>query len=304
MQKLSNTVSAIAFGAIVLLITSCVTSAPIANPKSPSDFFAYFLPSADSKPDANDIYAVIPVSDNEELVHMVSEKFMPQSSIDDVINRTETLYMALNFAEENFKLSAVGNFPKSLSGFIFSKSNGWTKLSFAPQRGLLSSYAEFYQSRFGFQASIPNSHLVFVSCFGMESMLENLQPIVPVKFDMSEKARDILEDNTADRIRFYVANPKPLIARLLGDLISLPVSYAAGSFSPMPVQNSDRSEYNTIYEMDVYLKISETRFLRAAVNILNGLLKNFSTITVTMGVDSDIFINGIMVGLETIEEML
>ena len=200
----------------------------------------------------SDVFVFVPVGYHKNLF---SKLFPSQKYIDKAIDRTNYLYISLKmkddketFAEKksddemlsiddegdalldkiNFNLCAVGRYPKSIAGLVFSKKNGWKKEK--SENGYKYYIKEeggaYYAPRFS-HFSIPTGELALFSYnsenkYDMENILERVEKPYPINLGVDFELK-IQQKKANEDICIFVSNPHLFLSRLVGLDLDFPI---------------------------------------------------------------------------------
>lgn len=179
-----------------------------------------------------DVYLVIPVRVNEDLVSSALTPLVGESSAAKLISRTEIAYFAAVNSDPPGKTArfvATGSFPKSGAAVAFRESKGWKRIA---EPGLT-----WYRSS-DVSVSIPARGVLcgLFSRSGVDydrRVLADLVSRVSVAGQSSVAVSPSFEAYSAiaakdGRIGFFSGKPAIFVAALLGPDIDLPVRYLEG----------------------------------------------------------------------------
>jgi hypothetical protein len=218
-----------------------------------------------------DVYLVIPVRANEDLVSSALVPLVGEASAAKLISRTEIAYFAAGNsapAGKTARFVAMGSFPKSGAAVAFRESKGWTRIA---DPGLT-----WYRSS-AVSVAIPARGVLcgLFSRSGMENDRRDLTDLAsrtrssgeaPVAVSPSFEAYSAIavEDG---RIGFFSGNPAIFVAALLGPDIDLPVRYLEGYASRLG--DGD-------YSVSATITLSDARSARAIRPLLARVVRGAS----------------------------
>lgn|GEM_PF-2272384 len=188
--------------------------------------------------DGASLYLVLPVRGNEPLLESVASRVMKEGDARAVLGRTDALYAgAYGSGASSFRFIATGSFSPSFSGLVFKKSAGWDRVK--------SDGVTVYRSA-RFDAAIAGRGAFCglvqrrdVSALPSEANGESRmreddtlislvsrvrsggEPLSGITPEFAEYASRAASDG---RIGLYSENPAPLLSKILGPEVSLPVT--------------------------------------------------------------------------------
>ncbi|MBQ7613091.1 MAG: hypothetical protein IJU92_08520 [Spirochaetaceae bacterium] len=174
--------------------------------------------------DKADVYVFMPVDGNEEFLDIILDQKVEKSDLKTALSRTKTISAGIFTSATNVVkkdetlICAEGNYPPSLTGFIFDEKNGWKKSTAA-------NGVAYYSG--GINAvSIPNTKNTLLALASqpeetMYRFLERAKNKTSPGF--SEAFERFVENPTKGTVGIFVKNPNFLFARILGTDLQLPL---------------------------------------------------------------------------------
>ncbi len=227
-----------------------------------------------------DVYLVIPVRANEDLVSSALVPLVGEVSAAKLISRTEIAYISAGNSSLNgnsappgktARFVATGSFPMSGAAVAFRESKGWKRIA---DPGLT-----WYRSS-AVSVAIPARGVLcgLFSHSGMDSDRQDLTDLasrVSSPGEASVAVSSSFEAYSAiaakdGRIGFFSGNPAIFVAALLGPDIDLPVRYLEGYASRL-----DDGEYS----VSATITLSDARSGRAIRPLLARVVRG-ATVTV------------------------
>ncbi len=251
--------------------TSVKTEQPKVRIAHPYEFFDF----------DKDLYITFPVAGNEVLLQSLVKKIAPEMkdfALKQLIEKTDNFYLAstLDFLavegqKPNFQFVATGSYPLSYNSMLFTNSNGFREVH-EEQDGRVYNY--YYNNAAEFFIDIPISGYCFADTEYLSGMIlaqEHTRAGEVYKPDWPEEVytKHFLSQKSKT-INWYLASAETAVKMLLGANVKLPVDYAYGSMFRV----EDQPQNGMLYSLDAVIELSDKRFVRPNVLVLNKLMQS------------------------------
>ena len=266
-----------------------------------------------------DLYITFPVAGNEVLLQALVKKIAPDMkdfAMKQLIEKTDNFYLAstLDFlAVEGknplFQFVATGSYPLSYNSMLFTSSNGFREVH-EEQAGRVYNY--YYNNAANFYIDIPISGYCFADTEYLSGMIlaqEKTRAGEVYKPDWPEAVytKHFLSQNN-ETINWYLASTDTAIKMLLGANVKVPVEYAYGSM----LRVKDQPQNGMLYSLDAVLELTDKRFVRPNVLVLNKLMQSLDKgdssrkemVTVQPGNGNQIEIKNLVIDLSNLVEKI
>lgn len=190
-----------------------------------------------------DVYVFASVAGNEPLLKTVFMAFVPETTAEQYLKRTEALYIGAEYGGSTPEVTMVsaGSYPVALSGLLFSKKDGWEKrrsTSYGKETYYHSSAADIVlrsKNAFALLGSGTRNTEGF-----LQRVSEPRQPVFPVRF------QTLVDAGGEGEIGVYAPSGSRVAAALFGlQDIALPVR----SIALYLKKNTDASyRYSAVFE--------------------------------------------------------
>ena len=244
----------------------------------------------------SDVFVFVPVGYHKNLF---SKLFPSQKYIDKAIDRTNYLYISLKmkddkeaFAEKksddemlsiddegdalldkiNFNICAVGRYPKSIAGLVFSKKNGWKKEKSSGGYIYFQKNSSAEGGDLHSFFSIPTKNIALFSHNSsdecrMENLIDRLNSPRPSPFGIDFELA-MQQGDDSSNICIFVANPHFFLSKLIGIDLDLPIENLKVYLN----RNTERAK--EFYNYTVILEVQNISAGFATRLLLSKLLKS------------------------------
>lgn len=277
-----------------------------------------------------DLYLTLPVKANEQLVTAFIKKIAPSLSsfaLNQLTSKTDTLYFAADIPtaitqdastsatskevtdEENLKFQfvATGVLPISYRNLLFTNGNGFSEVV-EEQNG--RTYRYYYNKDAKFYIDIPVTGFCFADTEYLSGMLfardEALNGKIFIPNWTSDVQGHLLKQKTDDAIDWYIASAKPLVAKVLGSKVTLPIAHAFGTMQQVDSTSLKQSNDATLlYTINAHVIMLDKRFVKPNLAMLKKFANELNAEgakdpVVKEGADNEIIIEGITVDFQKI----
>ncbi len=314
LNRLFASLCAAAFACIIC--TGCSSTKKTEQPKAeteqpkiriahPYEFFDF----------DKDLYLTFSVEGNETLLQALVKKLAPKMTdfaLKQLIDKTDNFYLAstLDFlAVEGqsplFQFVATGSFPESYNSMLFTPSNGFREVQ---EEQAEKIYNYYYNNNARFYIDIPLAGYCFADTEYLSGMLlaqEKTRAGEVYKPDWPQSVyTKMFMPQNSESIDWYLASTETAVKMLLGANVKLPLDYAFGSM----VRVKDQPKNGMLYSLDATLEMSDKRFVRPNVLVLNKLVQSLdkgkpnreNAVSVIGGSDKQIEIKNLVVDLSNL----
>ena len=243
------------------LFFSC-KSAPELNPVDPFELLS----------SGQVLYLTVPVQPNSEFVTMAVQKVAKITEADakKITERLETVFISLSLDGE-MQLSAKGNIPTTLVGFVLKEKNGW-------KPGIIEQQTVYTHQQTLYQLCLPSSSNAFLS-HNVEPMVKKFNDIAYATFSdnkpskveaynlkllsstLTEKTYRFLHEDLAADIKLYSPKPQSLIETFFGKEIGVPVN---SIFAELSQYRGVKEQFN----VKLILNLADSRKIKAVTAML------------------------------------
>ncbi len=272
---------------LLILFAGCAT-VPVYND---IDYFTFL--SAD-----NDVYASLQVQKNRATLSSLLKTMAPEmkeSEIDQILDRTKTLYVGIRFGDsankQDIEICAEGNFPSIITS-AFTKGKGWSKnQTLIPAANNSTKKQAVYTHTNGISIALINPALIVLASNTVETILTSyFNPNPSMWPEYAIKAVSNIQDD--EKIRAYIPNPENLLPKLLGIGVKLALEDATAISTELYVPGKT-SQFIT--DIDLYFK--DVRAVKAASAILK-IASMKSDMSIVQKGDTHLSIEGIVLSID------